>query len=872
MNAPATIWLKDYTPPTYTLDTVQLRFDLDAATTRVLAELQVRRAPDTAPETPLLLNGRDLSLLAVRQDGQPLVAGRDYHLSADGTVLRIEAPGAAFTLALETVIHPAANTALEGLYQSGDMLCTQCEPEGFRRMTYYLDRPDVMARFTVELHADAARYPVLLSNGNRVAAGSSADGRHWARWVDPFPKPSYLFALVAGRLACQESQYTTLSGRTVALQVYVDPHNHDRCAHALDSLRKAMAWDERVFGREYDLDVYMIVAAEAFNMGAMENKGLNLFNAKYVLASPETATDGDYYAIESVIAHEYFHNWTGNRITLRDWFQLSLKEGLTIYRDQEFTADLHHRGVKRIEDVRGLRGFQFLEDAGPMAHAVRPDNYIEINNFYTATVYNKGAELIRVLRNLIGPAAFAQGMQRYFARYDGMAVTIEDFLAVMAEASGQSLAAFQFWYTQSGTPQLQVQQHYDAATRTLNLDVQQIWPDTPGQPAAHKQPVPIPLRMALFGATGQLLRAEQTLWLTEARQTYALDGIDEAPVLSLLRDFSAPVKLQQTQHTTELQLLLAHDTDPFNRWEAGQRLAAEVILKLVQSYREGCEQVFDTGLTAGLAACLCDTRLEPLYLSQLLILPSETYLGSLLPVQDPVGVHGARETVLWLLAAHLRTALLATYNAYTEPGAYHFDAKGMGRRSLRNLCLDYLLRLYEPGLRHLALRQFRHATNMTDQLAALQSLAHCEGPEREQALAEFYTRWQQDGLVMDKWFAVQATSRLPGTLHRVQALMNHPAFDMKNPNRVRALLGTFSSVNLAQFHAISGAGYAFLADQLIRLDDLNPQTAARMVTPLTRWRQFDPARQNLMRTQLERLRAKPGLSRDLYEVVSKSLE
>jgi aminopeptidase N len=846
-----------------------LRFDLDPETTQVTAQLKLRRDPVAAPDAELVLAGRNLTLLALRRDGLTLTAGVDYHLSE--AELRLSAPDAAFTLEIVTAIHPVANTALEGLYLSGEMLCTQCEPEGFRRMTYYLDRPDVLTRFSVELHADKLRYPVLLSNGNRVGVGVTPDGQHWARWEDPFPKPSYLFALVAGDLVCSAERYTTLSGRQVALEVYVDAHNHERCAHALTSLRRAMQWDEQTFGREYDLDSYMIVAAEAFNMGAMENKGLNLFNAKYALASPTTATDADYYAIESVIAHEYFHNWTGNRITLRDWFQLSLKEGLTIYRDQEFTADLHDRGVKRIEDVRSLRGVQFLEDAGPMAHPVRPDSYIEINNFYTATVYNKGAELIRVLRNLIGRPAFAQGMALYFARYDGLAVTIEDLLAVMAEASGHDLSAFQRWYTQSGTPQVQVQNRYDAATQTLTLEATQLWPDTPGQVAADKLPVPIPLRLALFSRTGQMLGAEQTLWLTAATQRYVLPDVLQPPVLSLLRDFSAPVKLDQNVTCADLRVLLAHDTDPFNRWEAGQRLASEATLNLVRGQRDGCEQVFDNSLIEGYAACLQDATLTPLYLSQLLALPSETYLGSLLAVGDPVAVHSAREAVIWLLAAALREPLLACYTLHTETVAYRFDAASMGKRSLRNLCLDYLLRLYDPNLRQLALRQFQQASNMTDQLAALQALASCEGTERETALAAFYTRWAGDNLVIDKWFAVQAASRLPGALARVQQLMAHPAFTQKNPNRVRALVGTFCSVNLAQFHADSGAGYEFLAAQIRVLDTLNPLTAARMLTPLTRWRQFDPNRQTLMRSQLEQLLAVPGLSKDVYEVVSKSL-
>ncbi|MDX1655019.1 MAG: aminopeptidase N [Candidatus Competibacteraceae bacterium] len=861
---PKTIHRQDYTPLGYRIEQVELRFHLGEEGTRVDARLRVVRTADR----PLVLDGVELELLSLTLDGRPLEEDQ-YRL--DEASLTLLDPPQAFTLALSTRIHPQANLSLEGLYQSGGNFCTQCEAEGFRKITYYPDRPDVLSEFTVTLVADRARYPVLLSNGNLIDRGEGDDGRHWATWHDPFPKPSYLFALVAGRLELLEDTFTTASDRTVALKLYVEPGHLDQCQHAMASLKKAMAWDEQRYGLEYDLDVYHIVAVSDFNMGAMENKSLNLFNTKYVLAKPETATDSDYQGVEGVIGHEYFHNWTGNRVTCRDWFQLSLKEGLTVFRDQEFSADmLGAAAVKRIEDVRLLRTHQFAQDAGPMAHPVRPDAYIEINNFYTVTIYNKGAEVIRMMQTLLGREGFRRGMDLYFARHDGQAVTCDDFVAAMADANGADFGQFKRWYSQAGTPELEVDDHYDPQTQVYLLTVRQHCPPTPGQP--HKEPLHIPLAVGLLGPDGVELPLEgrdgTVLEVREAEQNFRFEAIAARPVPSLNRHFSAPVKLRYPYSPQQLAFLLAHDRDDFNRWEAGQCLAMKAIL----SSLEGEEAVDRAILVEAFARVLTDPDLHPAIKAELLTLPGESYLADQMVVVDVEGLFQARTRLRLDLGQALREPLLEAYREAQQGGSYRLDAQSMGRRALKNRCLDYLMRLDDPRLLELGVQQFEQAGNMTDRIGALGVLADLDRPQRGPALATFYEQWRGEPLVVDKWFALQATSSVPDTLDRVKELLDHPAFTLKNPNKVRALIGAFAQGNPVRFHDTSGAGYAFLADRILELDPFNPQIAARLSGALTRWRRYDPHRQALMRQQLERLLAAPRLSPDVYEIAAKSLE
>jgi aminopeptidase N len=874
---PEATFLKDYRAPDYLVDTVDLHFDLYEDAARVTALLSLRSNHDrSAGARPLVLDGEGLELLSLKLDGALLAPGAYI---VDAEKLTIAAVPEAFTLEIATAIKPQENKALEGLYKSGGHFCTQCEAEGFRRITYSLDRPDAMARYTTTIAADRAKYPVLLSNGNLVAQGELEGGRHWVQWEDPFKKPCYLFALVAGDLACLEDAFVTRSGRRVALRIYVERHNLDKTGHAMQSLKKAMRWDEETFGLEYDLDIYMIVAVDDFNMGAMENKGLNLFNSKYVLAKPETATDADFDGIESVIAHEYFHNWTGNRVTCRDWFQLSLKEGLTVFRDQEFSADMASRAVKRINDVRSLRTIQFPEDAGPMAHPVRPDSYIEIGNFYTSTIYNKGAEVIHMQHTLLGRDGFRRGMDLYFARHDGGAVTTDDFVQAMEDANGRDLTQFRRWYTQAGTPEIAASGAYDAASRSYTLTLRQSCPATPGQPL--KEPFHIPVAMGLLDREGRELPLQlegeaapagtsRVLELHEAEQSFRFVNVKEAPLPSLLRGFSAPVKLRADTSRQELAFQLAHDSDPFNRWEAGQRLAAEIILELVAAHRRGAALAGDDAFVQAIGKTLA-SQLDPALVAQVLTLPSELYLAELMDVVDVDGIHLAREFVRKTLAERLRAAFDATYRADTIAGPYRFDAESVGRRSLKNLSLNYLMVAGDPASRALCAAQFETADNMTDSIAALYSLANADCPDRAPALAAFHDNWRHDTLVLDKWFALQATSQLPGTLAEVQALTQHPAFEIKNPNKVYALIGSFCRANPVRFHDASGAGYVFLADRVLEIDAFNPSVAARMLGAISRWRKFDTARQALMQAQLERIVAHPGLSKDAYEVAAKSL-
>jgi aminopeptidase N len=874
MNSPrpAVTRLADYRPPPFLVDTVHLEVDLHESHADVRSRLCVRRNPDAEHTPDLLLDGHGLPLVAARLDGAP-VPGTRLDLDPERLVVR-EVPDT-FRLELETRIRPQDNTALEGLYKSSGNFCTQCEAEGFRRITWFPDRPDVMSVFTTTVSADRDRYPVLLSNGNCVDAASLPGGRHRVTWHDPYPKPTYLFALVAGHLACVQDRFTTMGGRDVSLRIYVEHHNADRCGHAMESLKKAMRWDEEVYGLEYDLDTYMIVAVDDFNMGAMENKGLNVFNSKYVLARPETATDTDFAHIEGVIAHEYFHNWTGNRVTCRDWFQLSLKEGLTVYRDQEFSADKASRAVKRIQDVRILRTHQFAEDAGPMAHPVRPDSYIEISNFYTVTVYNKGAEVIRMMHTILGDAAFKAGMRLYFQRHDGQAVTTEDFVRAMEDASGSDLSRFRRWYTQAGTPVVRAATHYEPQARRLRLELQQSCPSTPDQP--DKDPFHVPLSVALLDADGRAIEAhargvhDGVLHLTEARQEVVFDDVPSPPVLSLGRGFSAPVRIEIERDDAELAFLMSHDDDPFSRWDAAQSFALRIILDLVARRREGAAPRLEPGFVDAVERTLRARDADRALIAEALTLPSEGYVADQMACVDPQAIHEVRRFIRRALAKALTTGFQEVMAENRVNAPYAFSPDQAGRRALRNLCLGYLMELGDPQVRATCVAQLENADNLTDQLAALHLLANDDCAERDDALALFEQRWSDDPLVMDKWFTAQATAHAPGTLGRVRALLGHARFELHNPNRVRALIGAFCHANPVHFHAADGSGYRFAADQVVAIDPANPQVAARLLGAFSRWRRFDVARQGLMRTELERVLGSQGLSKDCYEVASKTL-
>jgi len=875
---PTIIHLKDYRPPPFLINAVELDIDLHEDHALVKARLEMRRNDAAAePDAPLVLDGDELELVSLALDGKP-VAESAYALDTDR--LTIPAVPDEFTLETAVSIAPRKNTKLMGLYASKDGFFTQSEAEGFRRITYFLDRPDVMARYTCTIRADRERYPHLLSNGNLADRGQLPDGRHWAKWIDPFPKPSYLFAVVAAKLDKLDDVFVTRSGKRAMLSIFVEPGKLDQAGFAMQALKRAMKWDEDVFGLELDLDHYMIVAVGDFNMGAMENKGLNIFNTKYVLARPDTATDLDYQNIDRVVAHEYFHNWTGNRVTCRDWFQLSLKEGLTVFRDQEFGADTYSRPVSRIREVRNLRATQFPEDAGPMAHPVRPDSYMEVTNFYTATVYEKGAEVVRMIRTLIGGHAFRRGMDLYFERHDGQAVTCDEFVQVMADASGADLAQFKRWYDQAGTPVLHVAGEYDPATRRYFLDVRQSCPATPGQDA--KLPFHIPLSIGLVGPDGRdmPLRLEgeagpndttRVLSLKEPQQRFTFVDVPSAPVPSLLRDFSAPVVLQLDYRPEELAHLMAHDSDPFNRWEAGQRLARNLLSEGIAAYRAGRAFAVPDSFVAAFSRVLADARHDPAFAAEALTLPAEVVIAEEMDIVDPDAIHATRNAVAAHLARALRADLIAAYGANTVSGRYSPDAASAGKRALRNLCLGYLMELADDDARGLAMRQFEHADNMTDAMAALSVLANCDCPERAQALDAFYAKWRGEPLVVDKWLRVQASSRLPGTLDEVRRLLGHPAFEITNPNKVYALIGGFVMGNHVRFHAAGGAGYAFLADQVIKIDVLNPQVAARMARAFDRWKRFDADRQASARAALERIRETDGLSKDTTEVVVKTL-
>jgi aminopeptidase N len=877
---PKTIYLSDYQPPDYQVDSIDLHFDLHETKTLVKSKLSIQKRAKGPNTPPLKLNGEELRLKQVALNGTVL-SPSEYELN-DEALIFSNLPDS-FELAIETEINPKANTALSGLYLSGGNFCTQCEAEGFRRMTYMMDQPDIMSRYTTTLVADKAAYPVLLSNGNRCDGGdlASEPGRHWAKWEDPFPKPTYLFALVAGDLAKIEDQFITQSGRTVTLQIYVQSHNLDKCQHAMRSLKKSMRWDEEVYGREYDLDMFMIVAVDDFNAGAMENKGLNIFNSKYVLAKPETATDSDYEGIEGVIAHEYFHNWSGNRVTCRDWFQLSLKEGFTVFRDQQFTADMTSRAVKRIHDVNILRTHQFREDASSIAHPVRPASYVQIDNFYTVTVYNKGAEVVRMLHQLLGAERFRNGTDCYFERHDGQAVTTDDFVKALEEANQIDLTQFRLWYSQAGTPELEISGRYNEAEQTYTLSVKQSCPSTPGQ--AHKEPFFIPLAMGLLDQHGQdrplQLQGESTaiqgtrvLPITAAEQEFTFQNISEPPTPSVLREFSAPVKVKIDLTDEERYFLMKHDSDDFNRWEAGQQLAVKILSQLVDDYQKNKPLQIPEAFSNAYQELLTNDALDKALVAQAITLPSESYLGEFLEPIDPIAIHKVRRFMRETLAQRLSDVLLAVYHELTDKGGYRIEQSAIKQRRLKNTCLSYLMELNREEFIKLAYQQFLDSNNMTDVIAALAPLANTDCAEREAALAHFYQQWKHEPLVVDKWFTIQASSRLPGTLEQVKQLTQHEAFNLKNPNKVRAVISTFANNNHLHFHDLSGAGYEFVTKMILQLDPFNAQISSRLVKVYTLWRKYDVQRQALLKQQLENIVNTPNLSKNVYEIVSKSLD
>ncbi|MFN3521917.1 MAG: aminopeptidase N [Phenylobacterium sp.] len=867
-ETPQPIRLSDYRPPAFLIDEVRLDFALEPSRTRVKAQLSVRRNGEHAE--PLVLNGERLKPISVAIDGRVL---GESERTIDAEFLTVPDVPDAFVLATEVEIDPAANKALDGLYMSGGRFCTQCEAEGFRKITWYPDRPDVLSRFTVRIEADRS-FQHLLSNGNLIEAGDLPGGRRYAVWNDPFPKPCYLFALVAGELDVLEDKLVTMSGRTVDLRIFVDPGMAPRAAYAMDALKRSMKWDEQAFGREYDLDLFMIVAVRDFNFGAMENKGLNIFNSSLLLADPETATDLDYERIESVVAHEYFHNWTGDRITCRDWFQLCLKEGLTVFRDQSFSADMRGEAVQRIKDVKALRARQFAEDQGPLAHPVRPSSYLKIDNFYTATIYEKGAEVIRMLKALIGAEAFRKGMDLYFERWDGHATTVEAFIACFAEVSGRDLTDFFAWYEQAGTPTLTVKRRYDAAARTLELELTQSTAPTPGQPT--KRPLPMPIRIGLLDAEGRTLAFErdgqaldETLVVLDAAEAkVTLTGVEREPVVSALRGFSAPVTLVTDAKPKDRYVLLAGDPDLFNRWEAGQDLARDLMLARAAGRPD---EVAEERYAEALGRALADQAADPAFKALLLALPTEAELSLAMKPADPAALHAARDALRLRLALHLGEQLKHLHIGLQQLGEFTPDAAGAGRRALRNAALDLLAANPRADVAELAEGHYRAATNMTDAIGGLNALMLVGGEAFEAALADFFERWKSEPLVIDKWFALQARDPSEGAFGRVLGLTAHPAFDPKNPNRLRALVSTFSSANPARFHDPSGAGYSFLADQILAVDGFNPMTAARMVEPLGGWRRYTPELGELMKAQLARIRAHEGLSKNVYELASKAL-
>lgn len=885
MDTPKEIFLKDYKLPDYYFDKVDLKFELGEEKTIVSSKIAVSPRVDGS-SSPLVLNGEDMKLLSIKVNCKEL-KGEDFYLDSRHLTL-LSPPSGKFTLEIVSETYPHKNTSLEGLYKSSGNFCTQCEAEGFRKITFYQDRPDIMAVYTCRIEADKSLYPVLLSNGNLVEQGDLEGGRHYALWEDPFKKPCYLFALVAGQLESRDDTFTTRSGRKVSLRIWTPAQDIPKTVHAMYSLKAAMKWDEDVFGLEYDLDLFNIVAVPDFNMGAMENKSLNIFNSKLVLASPETASDADYAAILGVIGHEYFHNWTGNRVTCRDWFQLSLKEGLTVFRDQEFSSDMGSRTVKRIADVSKLRNYQFPQDAGPMAHPVRPHSYIKMDNFYTVTVYEKGAEVVRMYKTLLGTQGFRKGMDLYFKRHDGQAVTCEDFYAAMRDANGADFANFLQWYSQAGTPSVKVTSSYNAEAHTYSLKFSQEVPATPGQPV--KEPMFIPVAVGLLDSSGKDMPLSSvyhdgmlhsvvsngqpvcttTLRVTKKEEEFIFSNITERPIPSLLRGYSAPIRLESDLTDSDLFFLLAHDLDGFNRWEAGQVLARKLMLSLVADFQQNKPLLLNPMFVHGLKCILCDSSLDKEFIAKAITLPGEGEIMDMMVVSDPDAVHAVRSFIRKQLASELKEEFLSTVKDNNSTEQYVFDHPNMARRALKNIALAYLASLEDPELTELALHEYKSATNMTEQFAALAAIALNPGKTRDDVLADFYSKWEKDYLVVNKWFALQATSDISGNVENVRKLLSHPAFDLRNPNKVYSLIGGFcgSPVN---FHAKDGSGYRFLGEIVVQLDKINPQVASRMVSAFSRWRRYDTTRQDLAKAQLEMIMSTNGLSENVFEIASKSL-
>ncbi|WP_417814532.1 aminopeptidase N [Thalassospira alkalitolerans] len=868
---PQVIRREDYAAPAFLIDKVELVFDLDRDVTNVKSRLFIIANPvrGTGAGDEVSFDGEDMKLVSIAIDDRKL--GVDEY-NVDKAGLTFTAPGETFVVDIETQVSPVANTRLEGLYVSQSAFCTQCEAEGFRRITYFPDRPDVMATFTVTINADKATCPVLLSNGNLAKSGDLDGNRHFAVWEDPFPKPSYLFALVAGDLACVEDSFKTVSGRDVALRIFVEHGNEDRCDYAMDSLKRSMKWDEEVYGLEYDLDLFNIVAVSDFNMGAMENKSLNIFNAKYILAKPDTATDMDYELIESIVAHEYFHNWSGNRVTCRDWFQLSLKEGLTVFRDQEFSADQRSRPVQRIKDVAQLRARQFPEDGGPLAHPVRPDSYMEINNFYTATVYEKGAELIRMMHTLLGADGYRKGIDLYFDRHDGQAVTCDDFAKAMEDANDVDLTQLKRWYSQAGTPSLSWTGDYDADAKQFRLTVSQKTAPTPGQP--DKFALHMPIAIGLLGKDGKEL-VSRTVQLTENEQEFVFDNINEPPVVSFNRGFSAPVNIVTQQPHDELVFLMGNDSDAFNRWESAQKYATTLMLAAIEEFEKNDGDADGalgdvTDFITAMRATLTNADLDKAFRADALVLPGEEFLSEQRKPANPEAIHQVRNALRKQIGTMLKAEFADTYHQNASNAAFTPDAQSAGQRALRATALGYLVASGDAQFADLAVAQYRNADNMTDRMAALAVLNHLDHPGRAEALADFEERFGKDTVVMDKWFGLQAMSSRDDTLARVKDLMSHPSFTMRNPNKVRSLIGAFAMANPRHFHAADGSGYEFYTDRLIELDDINPQVAARLCAPLGKWAKYDDDRAAKMKAALDRVLAKPEISRDLYEIASKS--
>jgi aminopeptidase N len=887
---PSAIYLKDYQVPGFLLKETHLKVELDESITRVTTTLKICRNPDAEKQGgPLVLDGTNMELQSISIDGRILTSNEYGVTDEDLTLYDVPAE---FELETQVSIKPQENTALEGLYKSGDMFCTQCEAEGFRNITYYLDRPDVMSRYTTTIVANKEKYPVLLSNGNDVARGETGDGKHWVRWEDPFMKPAYLFALVGGDLEYIEDEFVTCSGRKIKLQIFTEAANVDKLDHAMLSLKNSMAWDERVYGREYDLDIFMIVAVDSFNMGAMENKGLNIFNTSCVLARPDTTTDKAYQRVEGVVAHEYFHNWSGNRVTCRDWFQLSLKEGFTVFRDQAFSADMGSPTVCRVESVAGLREMQFPEDAGPMAHPIRPDSYIEINNFYTSTVYEKGAEVVRMYHTLLGAERFRKGTDLYFDRHDGQAVTTEHFIRAMEDANDVDLTQFRNWYSQAGTPTLEVSGQYDAENLIYELTVRQSCEPSPGQDI--KKPYHIPLSVGLLDTNGADMTLEidpgmissmessgdscsAILKVTEPEQTFIFTSVNECPTPSLLRGFSAPVQLVYDYSRDDLVFLMSHDSDGFNRWEAGQRLAIDVIQEIILQIQSGKTPKVDQRLIDACGAILAQSSgsgVDREMIALMLVMPSENYLAGLADVADVDAIHQARELVRSSIALQLKTQLLEVFRNNQSDEPYVASGSEIARRALKNICLAYLMETGDAQVISLCINQFENANNMTDVSAAIRSLVNCSADgaieSKQRALESFYKKWREEPLVIDQWFSIQAICPLPGTQDQVESLLHHEAFDNRVPNRVRALVSAFTQ-NQVNFHHKSGRGYQFLADRVIELNATNPILASRLLGPLTRWRRYDEQRQILMKQELERILATDNLSKDVFEIASKSV-